>query len=284
MINVLVTGGNGQLASSVKDCINKQVDISFIFTDVDQLDITDFKAVNTFFKNKNISYCVNCAAYTAVDNAETNNEIAEKINVLGAKNIALACKAYNAVLIHISTDFVFDGAQSNFYTEKDLVNPISVYGSTKLKGELAIAEVFKEYYIIRTSWLYSEHGNNFMKTMLRLGRERETLNVVVDQIGTPTYALDLAKVILKIIREVKTDFGIYNFSNEGVASWYDFAKAIFDESKINVRLYPIKSEAYQTPAKRPKFSVLDKTKIKETLDIDIPYWKDSLKLALNNLK
>jgi dTDP-4-dehydrorhamnose reductase len=284
MINVLVTGGNGQLASSVKDCINKQVDISFIFTDVDQLDITDFKAVNTFFKNNNISYCVNCAAYTAVDNAESNNEIAEKINVLGAKNIALACKAYNAVLIHISTDFVFDGAQSNFYTEKDLVNPISVYGSTKLKGELAIAEVFKEYYIIRTSWLYSEHGNNFMKTMLRLGRERETLNVVVDQIGTPTYAMDLAKVILKIIREVKTDFGIYNFSNEGVASWYDFAKAIFDESKINVRLYPIKSEAYQTPAKRPKFSVLDKTKIKETLDIDIPYWKDSLKLALNNLK
>ena len=276
MRNILVTGGHGQLAACIKDIAKDVQDHHFIYVDVDELDITQSEAITAFFEAKNIAFCVNCAAYTAVDRAETDKEIAEKVNVLGAKYLAEACKAHSAKFIQISTDFVFDGGQSSPYTEEDGTNPLGVYGSTKLKGERATATALKEHFILRTSWLYSEHGNNFLKTMLRLGAERESLGVVCDQIGTPTYAGDLAKLIVKIIVGDSQAYGTYHYSNEGVASWYDFAKAIFDESATLVKLAPIRSEAYPTPAKRPAFSVMDKSKIKEALHIEIPHWRDSL--------
>tara|TARA_R110000765_G_scaffold143852_5_gene245611 strand:- start:326 stop:1177 length:852 start_codon:yes stop_codon:yes gene_type:complete len=283
MKNVLVTGGNGQLATCIRENSKDQKDLNFLFVDSDQLDITNYNSVNTFFKKEDISYCINCAAYTAVDQAETDEEIADKVNVIGAKNLSETCKLLNAILIHISTDFVFDGMKTTLYTEEDNVKPISVYGLTKLQGEIAISESWEKYIIIRTSWLYSEFGNNFLKTMLRLGAERDSLGVVVDQIGTPTYAVDLAKVIITIINKANPEFGIFHYSNEGVASWYDFAKAIFDISKTNVELLPIRTEAYPTPARRPSFSVMDKSKIKSNLGIEIPYWRDSLIECLSKL-
>tara|TARA_R110000744_G_scaffold31677_1_gene74348 strand:+ start:729 stop:1586 length:858 start_codon:yes stop_codon:yes gene_type:complete len=284
MKNILVTGGKGQLASCIKDVSANLDNLNFIYVDIDQLDITDMKSVITFFKNNSVSYCINCAAYTAVDKAESNKEFAERVNVLGAKNLAIACESNGAVLIHISTDFVFDGMQTKLYDEKDKANPLSVYGMTKLNGELVIADVLKEHIIIRTSWLYSEHGQNFLKTMIKLGSERDSLSVVADQIGTPTYAGDLAKTIVTIIGEEKTNYGTYHYSNEGVASWYDFAKAIFDIREITVALSPIKTEAYPTPAIRPRYSVMDKSKIKEELQFNIPYWRDSLEVCLKRLK
>ncbi len=264
------------MAACIKDIAKDVQDHHFIYVDVDELDITQSEAITAFFEAKNIAFCVNCAAYTAVDRAETDKEIAERVNVLGAKYLAEACKAHSAKFIQISTDFVFDGGQSSPYTEEDGTNPLGVYGSTKLAGERATASALKEHFILRTSWLYSEHGNNFLKTMLRLGAERESLGVVCDQIGTPTYAGDLAKLIVKIIVGDSQAYGTYHYSNEGVASWYDFAKAIFDESATLVKLAPIRSEAYPTPAKRPAFSVMDKSKIKEALHIEIPHWRDSL--------
>lgn len=280
MKNVLVTGGHGQLATCLKHITKEPNGFNFIYVDVEDLDITDLSAIEDFFKHNKISFCVNCAAYTAVDNAESNVKLAEMVNVFGAKNLAMACKNYDAVLIHISTDFVFDGSQTRFYTEEDMANPLSVYGVTKLKGEIAISESLKEHFVIRTSWLYSEYGNNFLKTMLKLGAERDNLDVVADQIGTPTYAGDLATVVVSIIKSGKLNFGTYHYSNEGVASWYDFAKAIFDENEVKVELLPIKTKDYPTPAKRPFFSVMDKTKIKSELGIEIPYWRDSLKKCM----
>lgn len=280
MRNILVTGGNGQLASCIKDIVKDNKELNFEFASSDDLDVTDFIVVEGYFKSNNISHCINCAAYTAVDLAESNKEIAEKINVKGAKNLARVCKTFNSTLIHISTDFVFDGTQAKLYKEDDIVNPISIYGLTKLQGELTIAKYLDRHIIIRTSWLYSEHGQNFLKTMLRLGSERNSLGVVADQIGTPTYAGDLAKVIVAIISSKKVDFGTYHYSNEGVASWYDFAKAIFDISNTKVSISPIKTEAYPTPAKRPNFSVLDKNKIKNAMELDIPYWRDSLEKCI----
>jgi dTDP-4-dehydrorhamnose reductase len=284
MKNVLVTGGKGQLATCLKDITNDLKDFNFIYVDVEELDITKPVAVNDFFKRKNIDFCINCAAYTAVDNAESNKELAASVNVNGAKNLANACDKNKATLIQISTDFVFDGHQATLYTENAIEAPLSIYGVTKLDGEKAIAEELKEHFIIRTSWLYSEHGNNFLKTMLRLGAERDKISVVCDQIGTPTYAGDLAKLITTIISENRTEFGTYHYSNEGVASWYDFAKAIFDESSVNIQLSPIKTTAYPTPAKRPLFSVMDKTKVKSNLGAEIPYWRDSLKECLIKLR
>ena len=284
MKNVLVTGGKGQLATCLKDITNDLKDFNFIYVDVEELDITKPFAVNDFFKLKNIDFCINCAAYTAVDNAESNKELATSVNVSGAKNLANACDKNKAILIQISTDFVFDGRQATLYTENALEAPLSIYGITKLDGEKAVSEELKEHFIIRTSWLYSEHGNNFLKTMLRLGVERDKISVVCDQIGTPTYAGDLAKLITKIICENRTEFGTYHYSNEGVASWYDFAKAIFDESNVNIDLSPINTSQYPTPAKRPFFSVMDKTKIKSRLGVEIPYWRDSLKICLIKLQ
>jgi len=280
MKNILVTGGKGQLASCIKDIAKDLNNHHFIYVDLDELDITKPNFIDDFFKINKINYCVNCAAYTAVDKAESNQKLAEKVNVDGAKYLAEACVKNDAILIQISTDFVFDGNQTSLYTEKDKEKPLGVYGLTKLNGERAVMNTLKEHYIIRTSWLYSEHGHNFLKTMLRLGTERDELNVVCDQIGTPTYARDLAKLIVSIIIENIKKYGVYHYSNEGVASWYDFAKAIFDISSTDIKLLPIKSEAYPTLAERPAFSVMDKSKIKELLAMEISYWRDSLKECL----
>ena len=282
MINVLVTGANGQLASSIKDLESQYGNLNFIYTDYVELDITDKNAIKAFFNNfSNINYCINCAAYTAVDRAEEERELAKKINSIGAKNLAEICKNENTTIIHISTDFVFEGTNAKAYKENDLAKPISVYGSTKLDGEHHVAKISPKYFILRTSWLYSEHGKNFMKTMLSLAKDREELDIVADQIGTPTYATDLASVIFKIVTTNNTDYGIYHYSNEGVASWYDFAKAIFEISNTKIKVCAITTEAYPTPAKRPHFSILDKTKIKNILNIDVPYWRDSLKIAIS---
>ena len=283
MINVLITGSNGQLASCIKDLAPNYKNINFIYTDYLELDICNFADVDIFFEsNSDIHYCINCAAYTAVDKAETDIYKAFEINELGAKNLAKACSKNNTILIHVSTDFVFEGNNSNPYTEVDQSKPISVYGKSKLKGEEEIISILNNYFIFRTSWLYSEHGNNFMKTMLRLAETRNEINVVSDQIGTPTYAKDLALIILNVIKEKNESYGLYHYSNEGVASWYDFAKAIFELSNTKIKTNPISTTEYPTPAKRPVFSVLNKDKISRTLKIEIPNWKKSLKTCLQN--
>ena len=283
MKNVLVTGGGGQLAFCIMDAGRKHSDLNFIFADTDKLDITNQDEVSDFFRKHTFDYCINCAAYTAVDKAESEPELAKQVNEVGVKNLVESCEKHNAVFIHVSTDFVFDGSKNKPYTELDVPNPLGVYGETKLKGE-KVARSYRKHFIIRTSWLYSEYGNNFLKTMLRLGKERDELGVVYDQIGTPTYARDLAEVILKIISSNSDKYGIYHYSNEGVASWYDFAKAIFDEAEISISLNPIKTDQYPTPAERPSYSVMDKSKIKENIDIKIPYWRNSLRNVLTIIK
>ncbi len=281
MMNVLVTGSNGQLASCIKDLAKQYDGLNFIYTDYQELDICDLNQIKVFFKsNPKIDYCINCAAYTAVDKAETDVDKAFEINATGPKNLAIVCHQFDVVLIQISTDFVFDGQKKEPYTETDVANPISVYGASKLQGEQEIIKVSEKYFILRTSWLYSEHGNNFMKTMLRLAETRDEISVVSDQIGTPTYAGDLAAVILKIISSKNINFGLYHYSNDGVVSWYDFAKEIFEASNLKIKTNPIKTTAYPTPAKRPIFSVMDKSKIKSRLKVEIPFWSESLLTAL----
>lgn len=281
MINVLVTGSNGQLATCLKSLAEGYNELNFIYTDYLDLDITKPKALRNFFKGySSIDYCINCAAYTAVDNAEKEEKLADQINSEGAGNLSQVCNENNTTLIHVSTDFVFDGKNNQPYVEEDLTNPLSVYGKTKLDGELIIRNNSSKYFIIRTSWLYSEHKKNFMKTMLELAKNKKELGIISDQIGTPTYALDLANTILNIVNYQNKEYGVYHFSNEGVASWYDFAKAIFEINNIEVKVKPIRTEAYPTPAKRPHYSVLDKTKIKNNFDVEIPYWRDSLIVAL----
>ena len=281
MTTILVTGGNGQLASCIKDVEKQYDDLNIIYTDHLELDICELNQIQTFFKsNPQIDYCINCAAYTAVDKAETEAEKAFEINATGAKNLAQVCNDHDAILIHVSTDFVFDGEKNEPYTETDAANPISVYGASKLQGEVEIQQALKEYFIIRTSWLYSEYGNNFMKTMLRLAETRDGISVVSDQIGTPTYAGDLAEIIIQIINTKTEKYGIYHYSNEGVASWFEFAKEIFKLTKNKIKVNPIPSIEYLTPAKRPQFSVLDKAKIKTDLQIKIPFWRESLKKVI----
>ena len=283
MMNVLVTGGKGQLAHCIKDVIKEQKGYNFIFVDYDELDITNEKEVNSFFINYKISYCVNCAAYTVVDKAESESLLANSVNHLGVAYLANACTLHNAVLIQISTDFVFDGAKNLPYTEEDTPNPISIYGDSKLKGENAIIKSLEKYFIVRTSWLYSEYGHNFLKTMIRLGNEKSELLVVNDQLGSPTYAKDLAKFILKIIVEESQSYGMYHFSNEGQATWYDFAKSIFIKTNKDVNLKPITTSDYPTPAKRPKYSLLDKTKVKKIFNLVIPHWEVSLSECITRL-
>lgn len=283
MKHILVTGGKGQLAQCIKKSAEGLKGYRFTYVDLDELDITKKADVDHFFDEITPHWCINCAAYTAVDKAESEQDLAKRVNNLGAKYLAEASKKHGAVFVQISTDFVFDGKQSSPYNETDEPIPLSVYGSTKLEGEHAVAKTLPEHFIIRTSWLYSEYGHNFLRTMLRLGNEREELNVVCDQIGTPTYAGDLAVVVLNLITSGSKAYGTYHFSNEGVASWYDFAKAIFDESGTRVKVSPIKSEAFPQPATRPAYSVMDKSKIKEDLKIEIPYWRDSLEKTLKRL-
>jgi dTDP-4-dehydrorhamnose reductase len=279
---ILVTGANGQLGQAIQFIAPNYPVIKFIFCDSKILDITNqIDCKEVFYKTKP-NYCVNTAAYTAVDKAESEPDKAKLINVEGAKNIAEACKEFDTKLIHISTDFVFDGSKNTPYKEIDLPNPKGVYGQTKLDGEKAIQEVISNYFIIRTSWVYSQFANNFMKTMLRLASEREAISVVNDQIGTPTNAVDLAEALIQIIltdnkQPTTKNYGIYHFSNVGNCSWYDFAKEIFRANKISINLQPIPTTSYPTPAERPKYSVLDKSKIIRVFGVEIKDWKESLK-------
>ena len=278
---VLVTGANGQLGQSIQFIANKYPNIQFVYTDFQEMDITNLESCQTVFLKHKPQFCINTAAYTAVDKAESESDKAHLINAVGAENLAKVCKEFNSTLLHISTDFIFDGSSTTPYLETDIPNPQSVYGQTKLDGELAIQNTWEKHFIIRTSWVYSQFGANFMKTMLRLASERDSLSVVSDQIGTPTNSVDLAEVLLKIIQSSiihhPTSFGIYNFSNEGECSWYDFAKEIFHQNSVKIDLKAIPTTAYPTPAKRPAYSVLNKSKIKNTFAIEILEWKDSLK-------
>ena len=288
-MKILVTGAYGQLGSEIKELELQFPDYDFMFTDVDSLDITSEIAVETFFNNNKPDFVINCAAYTAVDKAETEHVIVGKINALAPKILAKYSNNIGAKLIQISTDYVFAGDTNQPYSENDRVNPQGVYGATKLQGELNCFEENPNSIVIRTSWLYSAFGNNFVKTMLRLGRERDSLKVVFDQIGTPTYAADLARAILSIIQlsekdSVKFIPGVYHYSNEGVASWYDFAKAIFEISEIDCIVNPVLSDQFPTPAKRPHFSVLNKSKIRDNFGFKIPYWRDGLKDCIERLK
>lgn len=274
---VIVTGANGQLGQSLQFIAGNYPQIQFHFYSSIDLDITNKESIEQVFKTTKPNFCINTAAYTAVDKAESEAEKATLINYIGAENLSKSCKSHNTVLIHISTDFVFDGTKNEPYKEDDITNPQGIYAKTKLDGELAIEKTNIPYFIIRTSWVYSQFGNNFMKTMLRLGQERSSLNVVNDQIGTPTNAVDLAEMILTIILSYSKNYGIYNFSNEGSCSWFDFAKQIFENNNINIELKPIPTTDFPTPAKRPKYSVLDKSKIKNEFNIAINSWQDSLK-------
>lgn len=288
-MKILITGANGQLGSEIKSLTKKYPHWQFLFTDIDELNITDENEVKNYFQQHQPGFVINCAAYTAVDKAESDAETAEKINALAPKLLAKYSKITGSKLIHISTDYVFDGEGFVPYTEEDKVNPAGIYGKTKLQGEINCFEENSDSLVIRTSWLYSTFGNNFVKTMLRLAGERDKLNVVFDQVGTPTNAADLAEAILLIIQISEKDNkkfvpGIYHYSNEGVASWYDFAKAIFEIAEINCTVSPVLSDQFPTPAKRPNYSVLNKSKIKNTFNIIIPYWTESLKVCLQKIK
>ena len=283
MMNILVLGGSGQLGACLKKVADKRGIENIVFPEEGVGNILDTEGLKSLFDLEQPDYVVNCAAYTAVDKAEDDVALCRMVNRDGAENIARLCEATGAKMVHISTDFVFEGNSVAFAKETDAANPISMYGLTKLEGEQVVAELLDEHYIIRTSWLYSEFGNNFVKTMLKLGAERDELNIIVDQVGTPTYAIDLPGAILDVIESQKTDYGIYHYSNEGVTSWYDFAKGIFDLSGTDVNVFPIPTSQYPTRAVRPKFSVMDKTKYKNTFAKKIPYWRDSLSLCLDEL-
>lgn len=287
---ILITGASGQVGQELQVLASQFPDFQFLFTNRDVLDIADKAAVQAFFESHPIDYCINCAAYTAVDKAESEPDVAYHINVKGVMNLAEACKNIGAILIHLSSDYVYHNLNCTPLKESDPTFPQSVYAQTKLDGEQAALNIHEQTMVIRTSWVYSSFGHNFVKTMLRLGKERPALRVVYDQIGTPTYARDLAQVLLDIIQKAENDIvdrnllqGIYNYSNEGVTSWYDFAKAIFEISKIDCKVTPIETKDYPTPAKRPPFSVLHKNKIKTAFGVEIPHWREGLKRCLTTL-
>lgn len=284
-MHILVTGSNGQLGSEIRSLASQYKNDTFVFTDIDELDITDKVSINIFLKKNNFDVLINCAAYTAVDKCETEKTLARKLNVLAVKNLSLACTEYNIALIHISTDYVYDGKNHIPYKETDFTNPTSYYGLTKQEGEGVIEEFSSNAVIIRTSWLYSSFGNNFVKTIIKHANNKDELRVVYDQIGTPTYANDLAKLILDNTNKLKdmTGLSLFNYSSEGVCSWYDFAKEIIDIQGIDCIITPIETKDYPLPAPRPAYSILNKSKIKEQLNITIPYWKDSLKACLKKL-
>lgn len=281
MTNVLVTGSNGQVGSEMRE-LSSEYDYTFFFTDRTTLDITDNKAVEEFVKSNAINAIINAAAYTAVDKAETDEKNADTINHVAVKNLAQIAKEKGLKLIHISTDYVFDGTNFKPYTEEDTTNPNGVYGATKLAGEIAMKNINpNNSIIIRTSWVYSSFGANFVKTMLRLGKERDSLGVIYDQVGTPTYAKDLARTILDILPNIKNEkVELYNYSNEGVCSWYDFSREIMSMAKLDCQINPIETKEYPTPAKRPHYSLLNKAKIKKEFNLTIPYYKDSLDKCL----
>lgn len=283
-MNILVTGANGQLGNAMR-LTAKNSSNHYLFTDVAELDITNLEAVREIVSNYRIQVIVNCAAYTNVDKAEDDFEAADLINHKAVENLAVAAKEQDATLIHVSTDYVFKGDKCIPCSEMWETEPLGVYGITKLAGERSIQESGCKYLIFRTAWLYSAFGKNFVKTMQRLTSEKDTLKVVFDQVGTPTYANDLAQIIYKVIEENLLDQqGIYHFSNEGVCSWYDFAKEICELSGNQCDIQPCHSDEFPSKVERPHFSVLDKTKVKNTFRITIPYWKDSLKKCIEELK
>lgn len=284
-MKILVLGAYGQLGRSLKDITTNYLQYDFIYTDVDSLDITDYNSVNDFILKQKPDIIINCAAYTAVDKAESEQEQALLLNANVVENLTKIVKVNNIFLVHVSTDYVFDGKGYRPYNEDTFTAPVSIYGKTKLLGEQAILNNPCHCAIIRTSWLYSEYGRNFVKTMLRLGKDRQQLTVVDDQIGSPTYAPDLAEAIMQVVlqKELVKQTEIYHFSNEGVASWYDFAKAIMKSGNCPCEVLPIPTEQYPTPAQRPFYSVLEKRKIKSRFSISIPYWKDSLEICIKKL-
>jgi len=287
-MNILVTGSNGQLGSEIKDVSASYKSFRFFFMDLPALDICNSSQLDLFIAKNKIHTVINCAAYTAVDAAEENAVIAEQINGAGVLNLVHALTKVNGKLIHISTDYVFDGNGFLPYQESDKTNPIGVYGKTKRIGELAVINGDIDGIVIRTSWLYSAYGTNFVKTMRRLGKERNELNVIYDQLGTPTNASDLAKTCLDILAysketNINAKGNVYHYSNEGVASWYDFAKSIMELGKIDCEVIPIETKDYLTEAKRPHFSVLNKAKIKNDFEIEIPYWRVSLAQCISKL-
>jgi len=284
-VRILITGSKGQLGSEIQLLAEDYPDFDFLYTDIDELDITDQLKVDEFFINNMPQVIINCAAYTAVDKAESDEATAYLINATAVENLSKSAAKIGAFMIHISTDYVFDGKSYLPYSESDKINPQSAYGRTKLAGEEAVRQYAGKGIIIRTSWLYSAFGNNFVKTMMKYGKEREELKVVFDQVGTPTYARDLAKAILDIIPSAIQHSGIdlFHYSNEGVASWYDFATIVIAFSGISCNIKPILTKDYPSPTPRPWFSVLNKSKIKEKYSIDIPYWIDSVKDCIRRL-
>ncbi|GAB3300696.1 dTDP-4-dehydrorhamnose reductase [Hymenobacter humi] len=284
MGSILVFGASGQLGQCLAHVAQERNTPDMVFLPEAQANILDPAGLAALFAERRPAYCINCAAYTAVDKAEDEIELARKINRDGVANLSQLCGEYGTVLIQISTDFVFAGTGNQPLVETDEAAPISVYGLTKLEGEQVISEYTSKFFILRTSWLYSEYANNFVKTMLKLGREREELKIIWDQVGTPTYAIDLAGCILSIIETGSQEFGLYHYSNEGLTSWYDFATAIFELSETPVRTVPIRTAEYPTKATRPTYSVMDKTKAKTQLGVAIPHWRHSLQVCLGRLE
>jgi len=284
-VRILITGSKGQLGNEIRVLAKGYPDFDFLYTDIDELDITDQLKVDEFFICNMPQVIINCAAYTAVDKAESDEATAHLINATAVENLSKSATKIGALMIHVSTDYVFDGNSYLPYCETDETNPQSAYGRTKLAGEEAVRQYANKAIIIRTSWLYSAFGNNFVKTMIKYGKERKELKVVYDQVGTPTYARDLAKAILDIIPSALQHSGtdLFHYSNEGVASWYDFARTVIAFSGISCDIKPILTKDYPLPAHRPCFSVLNKSKIKEKYNIEIPYWSDSVKDCIQRL-
>jgi len=283
MKNILITGSNGQLGNEIRVASGHYPQFQYFFTDVQELDICDKIAIRNFITENKIDAIVNCAAYTSVDKAEDDVAMCYKINCEAVKNLAEAACEFNLKIIHVSTDYVFDGNSSIPYTEDMPVNPTTVYGKSKLEGETELLQICPDAIIIRTSWLYSSFGNNFVKTMLRLGREKDQLTVIFDQIGTPTYAADLADTIFNILSSGHLVAGIYHFSDEGVCSWYDFTRSIHRLAGIDCNVQPIESKDYPVRTPRPHYSVLNKAKIKKTFFITIPHWEESLERCIKLL-
>ena len=282
-MKTLITGANGQLGTELHEILEREFPGQTLYTDVQELDLTNAKAVDSYVANNEITHIVNCAAYTAVDRAEEEKMLCAAVNTDAVKNLAMAADANGAKIIHISTDYVFDGTNHRPYRESDKVNPISQYGTTKRKGETLLLALAPQAIIIRTAWLYSAHGKNFVKTMLRLADSQPEIKVVCDQIGTPTFARDLARAVVKVLQSHQWVPGIYHFTDEGAASWYDFAKAIFRIAGKDVKVTPIPTEDYPTPASRPSNSILDRTRIKATYGIEIPHWEEALADCLRQL-
>lgn len=282
MINLLVTGSSGQLGQCLKQLLLSATDISCYFAAREDLDITNSDELQRFFSDHNFDYCINTAAYTNVEKAESEQKEAFLINAEGAYSLAKACKKHNVVLLHISTDYVFDGMAKTPYQEQDPTNPLNVYGASKLKGEQHIVDTWKKHFIIRTSWLYSQYGQNFLNSMLQFAKQKKALTITTQQKGTPTNANDLAKVLVTIIKTGNARYGVYHFSNQGEATWYDFAKAIFKATGEIDTVNLAKTEHYATFAKRPAYSVLNCNKLKDTLGITYRNWEDSLKQIINS--